>query len=118
MFMRDDELYNAGIGVFYDAPSWYHEDYYAFLLLERIFGDYQIDKHGAAHVNNPKKQYRLSELWLSHLPDVTKAQSIYSPYRDCGLFGNYFYGNEVHVRHMVYTGLALPPVYGYYVMNY
>ncbi len=115
--MRDDELYNAGVGVFFDAPSWYHEDYYAFLLLERIFGDYQIDKHGSAHVNNAKKQYRLSELWLSQLPDVTKAQSIYSPYRDCGLFGNYFYGNEVHVRHMTYTGLALPPYYGYYVYN-
>ncbi len=46
--------------------KWYHEDYYAFLLLERIFGDYQIDKHGSAHVNNAKKQYRLSEPWLSH----------------------------------------------------
>jgi hypothetical protein len=43
-----------------------HEYYYAFLLLEKIFRDYQIDKYGSADVNSAKKQYRLSELWLSH----------------------------------------------------
>merc|ERR1711903_15063 len=30
MYMRDDEMYNSAIGVFYDAPGWTHEDYYAF----------------------------------------------------------------------------------------
>ena len=65
MFIRDDYLYNAGFEVFFDL-TWYHDYYYAFLILERIFGDYQIDKHGSAHVNSAKKQYRLSELWLSH----------------------------------------------------
>ena len=24
MFMRDDELYNSSVGVFYDAPGWTH----------------------------------------------------------------------------------------------
>lgn len=33
MFIRDDEMVNSNVGVFYDAPSWKDEDFYAFLLL-------------------------------------------------------------------------------------
>ncbi len=33
LFVRDDEMVNSNVGVFYDAPSWSHEDYYGFLLL-------------------------------------------------------------------------------------
>lgn len=40
MFMRDDEMYNSSVGVFYDAPDWKHEDYYTFMLLERMIGHY------------------------------------------------------------------------------
>lgn len=38
LFIRDDEMYNSNIGVFYDAPSVKHEDYYGFLLLKHMFG--------------------------------------------------------------------------------
>lgn len=40
LMIRDDEMINSSIGVFYDAPSWYHKDFYAFLLLQRIFGTF------------------------------------------------------------------------------
>jgi hypothetical protein len=43
LFMRDDEMVNSSIGVFYDAPSWKHEDFYSFLLFQRVFGNYQKD---------------------------------------------------------------------------
>lgn len=33
MMIRDDEMVNSNVGVFYDAPSWKHEDFYGFLLL-------------------------------------------------------------------------------------
>ncbi len=33
LMIRDDEMVNSSIGVFYDAPSWTHEDFYSFLLL-------------------------------------------------------------------------------------
>lgn len=33
MMIRDDEMVNSSIGVFYDAPSWKHEDFYGFLML-------------------------------------------------------------------------------------
>lgn len=115
MFMRDDELYNASVGVFYEAPSWYHEDYYAFLLLERIIGSYSMDKNGAGNINDVRKQYSTLHGYLGSLPDVTRAQAIYSPYRDCGLFGTYLYGNEVFARAMAYTGIFIPASYGHYV---
>ena len=33
LFVRDDEMVNSNVGVFYDAPSWKHEDFYAFLVM-------------------------------------------------------------------------------------
>lgn len=33
LMIRDDELLNSSVGVFYDAPSWKDEDFYSFLLL-------------------------------------------------------------------------------------
>ena len=33
MFVRDDEMVNSNVGVFYDAPSIKDPDYYSFLLL-------------------------------------------------------------------------------------
>lgn len=115
MFMRDDELYNAAVGVFYDAPSWFHEDYYAFLLLERIVGNYQMDRHGPSHLNDPGKQYSTLQGYCGMCPDVQRAQSIFSPYKDCGLFGTYLYGNEVFARAMTYTGIFVPASFGTYV---
>ena len=115
MFMRDDELYNSAVGVFYEAPSWYHEDYYAFLLLERIIGSYSMDRNGPAHLNDPSKQYSTLHGYLGSLPDVQRAQAIFSPYRDCGLFGTYLHGNEVFTRAMAYTGIFIPASYGVYV---
>lgn len=32
-FVRDDEMVNTNVGIFYDAPSWHDKDYYGFLLL-------------------------------------------------------------------------------------
>jgi len=115
MYMRDDELYNSSVGVFYDAPSWTHEDYYTFMLLERMIGQFQLDKNGSAHLNDFKKQYSMFENFLGSMVDVHKGQAIYSPYSDCGLFGTFIHGNEAFTRYMTYTGLFIPPSYGMYV---
>ena len=32
LFIRDDEMINSNVGVFYDAPSWKDKDFYSFLL--------------------------------------------------------------------------------------
>lgn len=115
MLMRDDENYNAGVGVFYDAPSWHHEDYYAFLLMERIVGNYSADRNGTARLNDVRKQYSTLEANAGRMPDLTKVTSIYTPYRDCGLFGMYLYGNEVWARNMTYLGISQPANYGLYL---
>jgi len=33
LMVRDDQMVNSSVGVFYDAPSWKHPDFYSFLLL-------------------------------------------------------------------------------------
>lgn len=111
--IRDDEMVNSNVGVFYDAPGWGDEDFYAFQLLKHVFGDFSIDRN-AGHLNDVQKQYNALHSMLGDLPDVTMAKSFYLPYSDCGLFGNYFFGNEVFTRQMNYVGMAMPTVYGHY----
>jgi processing peptidase subunit beta len=114
LMMRDDEMYNANVGVFYDAPSVNHEDYYSFQLMKHMIGDYDIQKN-AEHLNDTQKQYNATQGVLGELPDVTRQTCIYNAYSDCGLWGSYFFGNEVFVRQMNWVGCAVPTNYGDYV---
>lgn len=114
LMIRDDEMYNSNVGVFYDAPGIKHEDYYGFLLLKHMFGQYRIDRH-CEHLNDVKKQYNSMHALLGDLVDVTQADSHYFAYSDCGLFGNYFFGNEVFTRQMNYCGVCLPTIYSHYL---
>jgi len=114
LFIRDDEMYNSNVAVFYDAPSIKHQDYYAFLLLKNMFGSYRIDKN-AEHLNDVKKQYNSMHTLLGELVDVTRSESLYYAYSDCGIFGNYFFGNEVFTRQMNYCGVCLPTIYSHYL---
>jgi processing peptidase subunit beta len=114
LMMRDDEMYNSNVGVFYDAPGVKHEDYYSFLLLKHMFGNYRIDQH-AEHLNDVHKQYNSMHALIGNLPDVTKANSHYMAYSDTGLFGNYFFGNEIFTRQMNYCGVCLPTIYSHYL---
>jgi len=114
LFIRDDEMYNSNVGVFYDAPSVKDPDYYSFLLLKHMFGQYRIDKN-AEHLNDVKKQYNSMHAMLGDLVDVTRADCEYLAYSDSGLFGNYFFGNEVFTRQMNYCGVCLPTIYSHYL---
>jgi len=114
LMIRDDEMINSSVGVFYDAPSWKDKDFYGFLLLQRMFGNYQIDVN-AEHLNDVKKQYNSMHALLGELVDVTRAECLYSPYSDCGIFGNWFFGNEVFTRQMNYCGVCLPTIYSHYI---
>lgn len=114
LMIRDDEMVNANVGVFYDAPAMGDPDYYSFVLLKHMFGSYQIDKH-SQHLNDTHKQYNSMHALLGELPDVTIADSHYFPYSDCGIWGNYIFGNEVFVRQMNYSGVCMPTIYSHYV---
>lgn len=112
--MRDDEMYNSNVAIFYDAPSYKHHDFYAFQLLKRVFGNFTIQKN-AEHLNDVGKQYNALHGLLGDLPDVTIHNSYYYPYSDCGLFGNYFFGNEIFTRQMAYCGMVMNTIYGHYM---
>jgi predicted Zn-dependent peptidase len=43
MFVRDDEMVNSNVVVYYDAPSVKDPDYYGFMLLKHMFGSFRID---------------------------------------------------------------------------
>lgn len=103
MYMRDDEMANINVGVFYEAPSWTHEDHYSFLLFQRLLGEYEQSKHTGQHLNHPSRQYNGYHSFLGNLPDITLHKSIYTPYSDTGLFGSYLHGNEVHGYQMLYS---------------
>jgi processing peptidase subunit beta len=114
LFIRDDEMVNSNVGIFYDAPGVKDEDYFAFKMLKNMFGRYRIDEH-AEHLNDVHKQYNSMHALLGNLPDVTRADSHYFAYSDGGLFGNYFFGNEVFTRQMNYCGVCLPTIYSHYL---
>lgn len=114
LFIRDDEMINSNVAVFYDAPSYKDADFFSFLLLKNMFGSYRIDKN-AEHLNDVKKQYNSMHALLGDLPDVTKHESLYYAYSDSGIWGNYFYGNEVFTRQMNYCGVCLPTIYSHYL---
>ena len=54
LMMRDDEMINSNVGIFYDAPSAKDEDFYAFQVLKNMFGSYRIDQN-AEHLNDVHK---------------------------------------------------------------
>ena len=109
LMIRDDEMINSSVGVFYDAPSWKDPDFYSFLLLQRIYGNFAVDKV-TGHLNDVSKQYNSMHSLVNCFPDITRQECLYSPYSDCGIFGNWFYGNEVFTRQMNYCGVALPTI--------
>jgi processing peptidase subunit beta len=114
LMMRDDEMYNSNVGVFFDAPGRRDPDYYAFLLMQHICGNYRIDMN-AEHCNTPLKQYNGMHVMLGDLVDVTLADCEYKAYSDCGIWGNYLFGNEIFTRNMNYTGVHIPCNWADYV---
>jgi processing peptidase subunit beta len=105
--MRDDEMVNVNVGVFFEAPSWYDEDFYAFQLFRRVLGEYSQDKYTGAYLNSSDRQYNLLHQYLGELPDLTIHKTFYKPYSDTGLFGSYLHGNEVHAPQMLFMSQVI-----------
>ena len=61
------------------------------------------------------RQYNSQHALLGDLVDVTQSRSHYFAYSDVGIWGNYFYGNEVFTRQMNYCGVCLPTIYSHYL---
>jgi len=103
MLMRDDEMANINVGVFYEAPTWTHEDFFAFHLFQRLLGEYRQDLHTGQHLNSSERQYNSLHALLGSWGDLTIHHCQYTPYSDTALFGSYLHGNEVHAFQMLYV---------------
>eukprot|EP00347_Sterkiella_histriomuscorum_P022409 403338596 len=110
LYMRDDEMMNSNVGVFYNAPSWRDNDFYSFLLLQRVFGSYNQERY-AEYMRDVSRQSNSMHALLSESEDFTRQECIFSPYSDCGIFGHYFFGNEPFTRQMIHAGKCLPQVF-------
>jgi processing peptidase subunit beta len=95
MTMRDDELANLSVGVFFDAPTWDHPDALAVFFYKFILGSYRADKYTGAHLNNSQRQYNQLHASLGECPDIQAQTPHYLAYDDTALFGNFLIGNEV-----------------------
>lgn len=87
IMIRDDDVDLAHCGVFYFAPSWNNEDFYAFQVLKRIMGDYRPPRDSI--INHPHLQYNYLHKWFGEMEDFGEHDSYYMPYSDVGLFGHY-----------------------------
>lgn len=63
------------------------------------------------------KQYNSMHALLGDLVDVTRQDAYYLHYSDCGLFGNYFFGNEVFTRQMNYCGVGPMTIFGHFMSD-
>mmetsp|Transcript_5196 Transcript_5196/g.9557 ORF Transcript_5196/g.9557 Transcript_5196/m.9557 type:complete len:442 (+) Transcript_5196:154-1479(+) len=84
----------AHMGLFYPAPSWKHKDYFAFLILQRLIGEFDPKKEGSHTLrlgnHNPLHSY------FGDTKDAGKHECIYLPYKDCGLLGSFISTKNVN----------------------
>ena len=95
LYVRDDHMQNQSLGVFYDAPSWKDPDFFAFLLLQRVFGNFTSGLYAEA-LQDLHYQQNLMHDFCIQIPDLEQYDAIFSPYSDCGIFGHYFNGNPLY----------------------
>lgn len=88
------------VGVFFDAANWKDQDYYAFLLLQRLIGD-KPQHELEAKIFEQDASSNIFQNKLASYDEVLFQQSLFTPYMDCGLFGTYFYGSPDSFEDMI-----------------
>lgn len=51
LYMRDDEMANVNIGVFFNAPTYKDPEFFAMHMFQNLLGEYRADKYTGAHLN-------------------------------------------------------------------
>jgi len=115
IFMRDDEMANMNVGVFFNAPTYTSEDYWAFRLLNNVLGEYNEALHTGANLNSPERQYNKLHALLGQNPDISIHKSFYMPGSDNALFGSYLHGNEVYGAQMCLVSQMVASEYSYHI---
>jgi len=86
--IRDDDIELVHMGLFYQAPSWNHEDFFAFQMLKRLHGEWIPERD--AIINHPELQYNHIHKGLGDIEDFPGYEAIYMPFSDVGVFGHSF----------------------------
>ena len=110
LFVKDDDVIESSVGVFYNAADWKNKDYYSFLLLQRMFGPFHVEQN-VEHLGKIIQNYESVPELIGDFPQLSKHEWIYSPYSDAAIFGHYLCGNELQSREMNYFGMALSSLY-------
>ena len=55
LFMRDDEMVNVNFGVFFKAPTYKDNEFFAMHYLQALMGEYRADRYTGAHLNHPSR---------------------------------------------------------------
>lgn len=80
------------VGVFFEAANWKDQDYYAFLILQRLIGD-KPQHELEAKIFVQDASTNIFQNKLAGYQNILFQQSLFTPYLDSGLFGNFFYGD-------------------------
>ena len=88
------------VGVFFDAATWKDQDYYAFLILQRLIGD-KPQHELEAKIFMTDASTNIFQNKLAAYNNILFQQSLYTPYMDCGLFGTFFYGDVASFEDMM-----------------
>ena len=83
----DEKAENSSLCVFSEAPSWSNQEYWAFVLLQRIMADYSPIKK--MKIDDPELQYNHLQKRLDLAQGIKKHECLYIPYKDVGLFGHF-----------------------------
>lgn len=116
LYVQDEMLQNQSLGVFFDAPSWRDPDFFAFLLFQRIFGNFNQEM-AAEHLADVNGQQNIMHDFLLKVPDLERYDAIYSPYSDCGIFGHYFFANPKYTQHLSYIGGIMGEIFSEYLTD-
>ncbi|OMJ71050.1 hypothetical protein SteCoe_30850 [Stentor coeruleus] len=84
---KDENAQFFHMAVFAPAPDWSDPDYWAFLLLQRIMGDYSSQK--SVRIDSPDLIFNQLHKDLDNVQGINKHECLYIPYKDVGLFGHY-----------------------------
>lgn len=117
LFVKDDDMVESNVGVFYKAADWKHKDYYPFLLLQRIFGPFVVESN-IEHLGKIASNYENVLKLIENVPQLSKHECIYSPYSDTAIFGHYLWGDELQSREMNYFAIALGALYSDHINEF
>ena len=81
------------MGIFWEVPGWRDEDFFPFLLLQKVLGNfnqttYQETMHDVQIQNNTAFEF------MRLIPDLVRYDGQFCPFSDVGIFGHFFQGDS------------------------